>query len=92
MALFIAGATNTGALVARTRVVRRSSARPLASRLIRSAVAGAISTASAQRASSMWPMAASAAASHRSSLMGRPETACSVVAVTNWLALRVKTT
>ena len=45
---------------------------------MKSAVAGAITTASAQRASSMCPIAASAAGSHRSVRTGRPETAWNV--------------
>src|SRR5947208_3891051 len=62
----MAGATAIGASVARHSVASRSSACPVARRARKSALAGAMSTACAQRASSMWPMAASAAASHRS--------------------------
>ena len=38
----IAGTTNFGTALAKTRLVRRSSARPIANRAIKSAVAGAI--------------------------------------------------
>ena len=48
--LFIAGARNSGAVVARHNVVSRSSANPWAKRAITLAVAGAMTTASAQRA------------------------------------------
>ena len=58
----MAGATAIGAAVARHSVASRSSAWPVASRARKSALAGAMSTTSAQRASSMCPMAASAAA------------------------------
>ena len=92
MTWFIAGATASGACVARHRVASRSSAWPVASRARKSALAGAMSTASAQRASSMCPMAASAAASHRSCRTVRPETAWKVVAVTNSRAPAVITT
>ncbi len=72
---FIAGASTMGASVARHSVANKSSARPWAKRAMKSALAGAISTNCAQRASSIWPMAASAAPSHRSLRVGRPETA-----------------
>jgi hypothetical protein len=52
IAQFIAGATAIGAVVARQSVANRSSARPWASRARKSALAGATSTSSAQRASS----------------------------------------
>ena len=75
MTRFIAGASAMGASVARQRVANKSSALPSARRAMKSALAGAINTNCAQRASSMWPMAASAAPSHRSLRVGRPETA-----------------
>ena len=75
MTRFIAGASTSGASVARHRVDSKSSARPPASRAMKSALAGAISTTCAQRASSMCPIAASAAPSHRSLRVGRPDTA-----------------
>ena len=53
------------------------------------ALAGAISTSSAQRASSMCPIAASAAWSQRSSRVGRPDTAWNVSGVTNCFAAAV---
>src|SRR3546814_5383894 len=73
MRWFIAGATQIGAVVARHRVVTRSSAKPCASLARVSAVAGATTMRSAQRASSMWPIAASAAASHRLVRTGSPD-------------------
>src|SRR4029077_17790413 len=87
----MAGATATGAEVARHSVASRSSAWPPARRARKSALAGAISTTSAQRASSMWPIAASAAGSHSSLRTLRPETAWKVVAVTNSRAAAVIT-
>ena len=75
MTRFIAGASMIGASVAMHSVQSRSSARPAASRAMKSALAGAINTICAQRASSMWPMAASAALSHKSLRVGRPDTA-----------------
>jgi hypothetical protein len=59
IAWFIAGATNRGACDARHKVVSKSSASPAEILARKSAVAGAISRSSAQRASSMWPIAAS---------------------------------
>ena len=82
---FIAGATTIGTSVARHSVDSRSSARPCASRAMKSAVAGAMTMRCGQRASSMWPIAASAAASHRSVRTGRPESAWNVSGVTNSL-------
>src|SRR5690606_26270740 len=64
MRWFIAGATASGASVARQTVLTRSSAKPCASLAMVLAVAGATTTRSAQRASSRWPIAASAVASH----------------------------
>ena len=65
---FIAGATATGAGVASATVVSKSSALPWASLAMTSAVPGAITTRSAQRASSMWPIPASAVSSSRAPL------------------------
>jgi hypothetical protein len=53
MTRFIAGAITIGASVARHSVASKSSARPPASRAMKSALAGAISTSCAQRANSM---------------------------------------
>src|ERR1700692_2935547 len=58
MTRFIAGAMTIGASVARHRVLNRSSARPPANLAMKSALAGAISTTCAQRASSTRPIAA----------------------------------
>ena len=88
---FMAGASVIGAAVARHSVLSRSSARPAASRAMKSALAGATSTRSAQRASSMCPIAASAAESHRLSRTGRPESAWKVVAPMNSRAAAVMT-
>jgi hypothetical protein len=92
MAWFMAGASTRGADVARQSVVRRLPAEPVASWDMRCAVAGAISTSSAQRANSMWPMAASAASSHNSERTGCPETAWNTVGATSRVALGVITT
>ena len=89
--LFIAGARKSGAVVARHSVVSRSSAKPFASLARMFAVAGAMTTASAQRANSMWPIAASASASHKSVRGRLPARACSAVGVTNRCAFLVKT-
>ncbi len=89
---FIAGAMLIGTSVARHSVASRSSARPCASRAMKSAVAGATRIRSAQRASSMWPIAASAASSQRSERTGRPDSAWNVSGVTNWRAPAVITT
>ena len=91
MTLFMAGAIAIGASVARHSVVSRSGAPPPARRAMISAVAGAISTRSAHRASSMWLIDASASLSQRFLRIGRPETACSDVCVTNSSADAVMT-
>lgn len=92
MRWFIAGATVSGAVVARHRVVTRSSARPCARRANRSAVAGATITRSAQRASSMWPIACSAALSHNVVRVGCPDSAWKLSGVTNCCAPLVMAT
>ena len=92
MIRFMAGARTTGASVARHRVVNKSSARPPARRARKSALAGAISTSWAQRASSMCPIAASAALSQRSLRVGRPDTAWKLIGVMNFCAAAVMTT
>ena len=86
---FIAGTTATGAAVARQAVVTRSLAIPACKRAIRSADAGASTTKSAHFASSIWPIAASAAGSSRSSNTGWPETACRLSGVIKALAAGV---
>jgi hypothetical protein len=70
MRSFIAGQSTTGARVASSVVVRRSSARPWAARASRSAVAGATTITSASRPSRMWSAAPSAL--NRSVQTGRP--------------------
>src|SRR4249919_2064091 len=75
MRWFIAGATMIGAVVARHSVVTRSSAKPWVSLARVFAVAGATTTWSAQRASSMCPIAASAASSHSEVRTGIPDSA-----------------
>ena len=89
---FIAGASTSGAVVARHRVVRRSSASPCASRASTLAVAGATSTMSAHRASSMCPIPASACSSSSSQCTGLEESAWNVSGVTNSRAAAVITT
>ncbi len=89
---FIAGTTSTGAAVARHKVVSRSLAMPAASRAMQSADAGATSTHSAQRASSMWPIAASAASSQSEVRTALPDSAWKVSGVTKRAADSVKTT
>src|SRR5690606_5682389 len=89
MRWFMAGATATGAVVARHRVATRSSARPWASLAMVLAVAGATITCCAQRASSRWPIAASAPASHSEVRTGRCDAAWKVWAPTNRCAASV---
>ena len=89
---FIAGATTRGAVVARHRVERRSSASPWASRASTLAVAGATSTRSAHRASSMCPIPASACSSSSSQCTGLDESAWKVNGATNSRAPAVITT
>jgi hypothetical protein len=85
----MAGATSSGQRSrGRASAVRLtiSSARPCASRAIMSALAGAISIASAARLVLMCCMALGAAASHWLSTTGRPDSACSVTGVMNCVA------
>ena len=67
---FIAGAISTGLSVASSAVEARSPARPPAAFAIRSAVAGATTTRSADRDSSMWPICASSVRLKRSERTG----------------------
>ena len=92
MAWFIAGASSTGAWLARQSVLNNPSARPAVNDAMKFAVAGATSTRSAQRANSMWPIAASAPSSQRSSRTRRPDTAWNVSGDTNLPAPGVITT
>ena len=89
---FIAGAIVSGASLARQSVLSRSLARPWARRAIVLAVHGAIRMRVAQRASSMWPMAASAASSHSELRTGWPDRAWNVVGPTKCSADAVITT
>ena len=59
---------------------------------MKSALAGATRMASAQRASSIWPIAASAPVSSKSVATGLPDRAWKVSGVTNSVAERVMTT
>ena len=64
MRTFIAGASNTRLSVASNTVLARSLAMPAASLAIRSAVAGATTTRSALRDSSIWPISDSSVRSN----------------------------
>jgi len=86
---FMAGANASGASVARHSVLTRSSAKPWVSLAMVFALAGATRMRSGQRASSMCPMAASAASSHRVVRTVLPESAWKVVAETKCPALAV---
>ncbi len=66
MRTFIAGATSTGLSVASSTVVARSCARPVAMLARMSALAGATTSRSAARDSSMWPISLSSVSDHRS--------------------------
>ena len=92
MAWFIAGATARAAVVARQSVANRSSASPWAIRARKSALAGATRTRSAQRASSICPIAASCSGSNSRTLTGWPDKACKVIGVMNSVAAGVITT
>ena len=66
MRMFIAGASKTGLSVASNAVEARSSASPAAILAIRSALAGATTSSSAARESSMWPISLSSVSEKRS--------------------------
>ena len=83
MAWFMAGAIAIGPSKAKVMVVSKSSPLPLASLDIVSAVQGAINSASAHLANSIWPIAASAFISNKSDEIGLAESACKVKGVTN---------
>ncbi|CFP60231.1 Uncharacterised protein [Bordetella pertussis] len=89
---FMAGATSKGQARARHSVESRSSARPCASLAMKSALAGAISTASAPRVRSMCAMLLSTRASQASTKTGRPDSACMVTGVMKCVAASVMTT
>ena len=80
---FIAGARSTRLSVARSSVLARSSATPWASLAIRSAVAGATTTRSALRDSSIWPISASAVRSKSARCTVSPASAETLSGVTN---------
>ena len=83
MRTFIAGASSTRLSVASRRVLARSLAIPSASLAMRSAVAGATTTRSALRDSSMWPISASAVRSKSVRWTGSPARAETLSGVTN---------
>jgi hypothetical protein len=87
---FIAGATRTGAVRARSSEVRTSSARPCAMRATRCAVAGATMMRWASCGRRTW--ASARPGSHREVRTGRPVSASNVAGPTNSAALRVSTT
>ena len=66
MRTFIAGAASTGLSVASSTVAARSSARPAAMRARILAVAGATTSRSASRDSSMWPISLSSVSENMS--------------------------
>ncbi len=86
----IAGAISTGQSAVSNTLVSRSSARPLAARASRSAVAGATTTRSACRPS--LTCGTSWASSNTVVCTGWPDSAAHVVSPTNSRALRVGTT
>ncbi len=91
MRTFIAGAISTRVSVAISRVEARSSAAPWAIFDIRSAVAGATTTRSAARDSSICPISASSVRSKRSRYTLRAASAAALSGVTNCSAAGVST-
>ncbi len=93
---FMAGATTTGAVVARYKVVRKSSATPRANFAMISAVAGAMTSASMRCATAMCSIAlstlAGASAANNCVMTFCPVRAANVSGATNSCALRVITT
>ncbi len=89
---FMAGATSNGQLRAMHRVVSRSSHRPCVSLARKSVEAGATTMASASRERSIWAMLLPTRASHWEVKTVRPESACMVTGVMNWVAPSVMTT
>jgi len=92
MCVSIAGATMTGADVARTVVATRSSENPCARRASTWAVAGATTTTSAWRPMATCPAARSSCIENISISTGRWVSAWKVSGVTNSAALFVMTT
>ena len=88
----IAGATTTGAAVARQVAVRESAARPLAIAPSQWAVAGATTMASTVSAITMWPIRPSAWRARTSPSTGWPDSAARVSGATNRVAVGVTTT
>ena len=82
----MAGATTTGADVARQMAVTTSSARPAAMAASQRAVAGATTTRSAVSAATMCPMRESASSSRGSSWTLRRVSVSSVNGPRNWAA------
>ncbi len=91
MRTFIAGAIITGVSVAINTVDARSPASPCAILAIRSAVAGATTTRSADRDNWIWPISASAVRSNSAPCTFSPATADIVSGVTNSAAAAVIT-
>ena len=105
MFVFIAGASSVGARTASAKVVRKSSARPSASRAMVCAVAGATRNRSVSSVSEMWrmspgespetagsaPPGSSGDPNSRPST-GAPETVASASGLTKEAAARVSTT
>ena len=89
MCTFIEGANATFARVASNTVVTISSAIPTAALAITSAVAGAITIASALSASRMCPISDSCVSENVSVATGFELSVCSVSGVMNSVALRV---
>ena len=89
MCTFIAGANATFARVASNTVVKISSAMPTAALAITSAVAGAITIASALSASRMCPISDSCVSENVSVATGFALSVCNVSGVMNSVALRV---
>src|SRR3989440_6248654 len=97
MFTFIAGAITTGAVEAKCRVVKKSSAIPRANFAMTSAVAGATSSKSVRCATAICSIALSRLASppdsaNKSVITFCPDNAANVRGVTNSRALRVITT
>ncbi len=89
MCTFMAGANATFARVASSTVVTISSAIPTAALAITSAVAGAITIASALSASLICPISDSCVSENVSVATGLALSVCSVSGVMNSVALRV---
>ena len=91
MLTFIAGATSSGACVARPIVLTRSSASPWASLANRCAVAGATTSSSAQSAREMWSISPSSLRSKSCERAGAPVNVCNTSGVTKRSASGVST-